>query len=270
MRKLNILVIGLFLAAGINAQEKEAIAKALESSPSMEIKNDLLKFKKETQQGFTSYLNSSQDEAEKKWKEFLENKYQISVKGTKGGLIAENQVLADIASSPMTVTALFSEDEKGCKMDVFYVMNGYFINSKEHPKETLAITASLKEYQKKLYVVVYQETLEDQRKIKEKNQKELDKLVKDGEKITKDLASEEGDITKAEEDIISSEQKIVELQAKMDELRGEIAQSKSTIEELKKAQAKKEKEIAAQTLVVKEKASQIDRIKAAADQVGIN
>ncbi len=215
-------------------------------------------------------LNASKDKAEKKWKEFLEDTYQASGKGGKNGMVAEATKMLDISTTPLTVTALFSEDEEGCKMDVFYRMSGHYINPEKNPKETLAITASLKKYQKQLYVEVYEQTLEAQRKMKDKSQKELDKLVKEGEKIDKDTASEESDITKSEQAIIDSEQKIVELQAKMDELRGEIEQSKSTIVQLKEEKAKKLDEIGAQTEKVKEKQSQIDRIKAAATKVGIN
>lgn len=251
------------------AQEEDAIAKALESAPAMEVKTDLLKFNKETQNGFSSVLNCPVSDAEKKWKDFLETKYQAEVKKTKGGLITENTTMADVAKAPLTVTALFSEDEEGCKMDVFYNMSGYYLNPDDHAKETMAASASLKEYQKQLYVSVYQSVLDDQRKAKDKSQKELDKLVKEGEKLDKEVAKEEADVNKAEETIIESEQKIVDLQAKIESLRGEIEQSKATAEELREAKAKKDREVAEQQEVVKDKEGQISRIKAAATKVGM-
>ena len=270
MKQVITFFLLLVLGVSLNAQNPKFIAKALESSPSMEVKTNLLKFNKETQNGFAFYLNTSKDEAEKKWKEFLVNKYQAEVKKIKGGFVSVNTSMFDIASAPLTVTALFSKDEKGCKMNVFYNMNGYYLNQEEHAKESMAVVKSLKEYQKQLYVIVYQNTLETQRKIKEKSQKTLDKLVKEGEKLDKDFSKEEADINKAEQTIIDSEQKIADIQAKIEELKGEIEQSRSTMKELKEAKEKKMKEIATQETVVSEKSSQIDRIKAAADKVGIN
>ncbi len=270
MKYLSTLIICLSISVIANTQEENAIAKALESSPSMEVNSDLLKFNKETKHGFSSYLNTAQGDAEKKWKEFLENKYQAEVKKTKGGFISEDVKMPEISAVQMDVTALFSEDEEGCKMNVFYELSGHYINPDDHAKESLAIMTSLKEYQKQLYVMVYQSTLQTQRKGQEKSQKALDKLVKEGEKLDKDVAKEEGDINKSEQTIIESEQKIAELQSKMEELRGEIEQSKSTIVELKKAKEKKLGEVDVQKAVVTEKSAQIDRIKTAADKVGIN
>ncbi len=267
MKYLVSIFVCMAIASMTNAQDKETVATALENTPSMEISNDLLAFNKKTQQGFTSYLKCSQSLAEKKWKEFISNKYQAEAKKTKGGLISESISMADIASSPMTVTALFSEDENGCKMNVFYNMNGYYLSTESHKKESAAVMASLKTYQRELYVVAYQETLDAQRKVQDGNQKTRDKLVKEEEKLTKEVASEEAKINKADQAIIDSEKKITELQAKMEELRGEIEKSKSTIEELKEAKVNKAKEIANQNKVVAGQTTRITKLKTSAERL---
>jgi len=249
------------------AQIEESIATALERTPSMQVKGDLLKFGKESQNGYSTYLNCTSDKAQKKWKEYLETKYQAEAKKTKGGLIAEKITMADISSSPLTVTAHFMEDENGSKMNVFYNMNGYYLNDKEHPKESLAVMSSLKDFQKKLYVDVYASTLEEQRKSSEKEQKALDKLKKENEKLAKQISSEESDINKAEETVISSEQKIVELQAKIETLKGEVQQSKSTIEELKESVSAKEKEISTQQSKVDKQNTRVSNLKASSDKL---
>ncbi|MFK7755473.1 MAG: hypothetical protein AB8B53_00925 [Flavobacteriales bacterium] len=252
----------------LNAQDAEAIATALETTPAMEINPDLLPLDKSTQNGFTSYLNSSVDMAEKKWKAFLETKYMSEVKKSKGYITALNTIMSDISKAPLTVTASFSEDENGCKMNAFYNMNGSYINPKEHPKETAAIMTSLKDYQKQLYVEVFRVTLEEQRKAQEKEQKALDKLVKEGDGLAKDVTNEEADINKSEQAIIDAEKKISELQAKMQEMKGEIEQSRATIGELKEASAKKQTEIQEQTSKIADHAKRIERIKASSDKLG--
>ena len=270
MKHLSVLLLLLVLVASLHAQRQESLAKSLEDSPSIEVSPEILKINKETQNGFMFYLNASQDEAEKKWKEFLTTNHRAEVKKIKGGFVCENTSITDITSASLTVTALFYEEEDGCEMNVFFNMNGYYLNPKEHAKESMAVVSCLMDYQKELYVDVYKNTLEAQGKAKEKSQKVLDKLVKEGEKLDKDVSKGEGDVNKAEQTIIDSEQKIVELQAKIEQLGGEIEQSKSTIVELKKAKEKKASEIEAQKTVVNEKKSQIDRIKNAADKAGVN
>ena len=203
-------------------------------------------------------------------KSFLTTIHRAEVKKIKGGFVCENTSITDITSASLTVTALFYEEEDGCEMNVFFNMNGYYLNPKEHAKESMAVVSCLMDYQKELYVDVYKNTLEVQGKAKEKSQKVLNKLVKEGEKLDKDVSKGEGDVNKAEQTIIESEQKIVELQAKIEQLGAEIEESTSTIVELKKAKEKKASEIEAQKTVVNEKKSQIDRIKNAADKAGVN
>lgn len=270
MKRSSVVLLLLVLAVNLHAQNQESIAKSLEDSPSIEVSPEGLKINKETQNGFMFYLNASQDEAEKKWKEFLTANHKAEVKKTKGGFVCENTSMIDIASAALTVTALFYEEEDGCEMNVFFNMNGYYLNPKEHAKESMAVVSCLMDYQKELYVDVYKNTLEAQGKTKDKSQKVLDKLVKEGEKLDKDVSKGEEDVAKAEQTIIESEQKIVELQVKMEGLRREIEQSKSAIIELEEAKEIKMKEIAAQKTVVNEKTAQIDRIKAAADKAGVN
>ncbi len=268
MRYLVTIILSVATLINMNAQDAEAIATALESTPKMEIKSDLLAFTKGTENGFTSYINSSKDMAEKHWKEFLETKYQADVKKSKGSVTVENTTMADISTTPLTVTAIFTEDENGCKMNAFYNMSGYYLNPKEHPKETSSIMASLNDYQKQLYVKVFQATLEEQRKAHEKEQKALDKLVKEGEGLAKDVANEEADINKSEEAIIDAEKRISELQAKMQEMKGEIEQSRATIQELRQAASKKQSEIQEQTSKISDHAKRIERIKASSDRLG--
>lgn len=268
MKYLLILFLSVATLIQANAQDAEAIATALETTPTMEINTDLLAFTKGTENGFTSYLNCTKDVAEKKWKEFLETKYQADIKKSKGSLMVENTTMADISKTPLTVTAIFTEDENGCKMNTFYNMSGFYLNPKEHSAESKAIMSSLKDYQKQLYVEVFQTTLEEQRKAQEKEQKALDKLVKEGEGLAKDVVNEETDINKSEEAIIEAEKKISELQAKMQEMKGEIEQSRSTIEELKQAASKKQGEIQEQTQKIADHAKRIERIKASSDKLG--
>lgn len=259
-----ILFSSIFMVKG---QDKEAIAKALEESPSMEVNDELLQLNKGTQNGFSSYLNAEKESAEKQWKEFIEAKYQIELKKSKKGLIAENVSMPDISSSPITLTTIFLEDEKGCKMNVFYNMNGQYLNSKDHPKEALAIMEKLKKHQKSLYVKVYQKTIDDQRKVHEKEQKTLLKLEKEQDKLAKEMTSEEEDILKAEQTISDSEKKITELQAKMEELRGEIEQSNFTIEQLKGSLEKKNEEIEKQKGVLASKAAKIEKLKMNSERI---
>lgn len=270
MKHLSVLPLLLVLVVSLNAQNQESIAKSLEDSPLIEVSPEGLKMNKETRNGFTFYLNTLEDEAQKKWKEFLTVRYQAEVKKTKGGFVCENTSMKDITSEALTLTALFYEEQDGCEVNVFFNMNGYYLNPKEHPKETKAVVSCLMDYQKELYVDVYKNTLENQEKARDKSQKKLDKLVKEGERIDKDVSKSLENVTKAEQAIVASEEKIIELQAKKEGLKEQIQQNKSAIKELEESKGLKTEQIETQKTVVREKTAQINRIKSAAEKVEFN
>jgi len=261
------LVLFLFSSSLALSQDKEAISKALESTPNMAVSGDLLPFHKETQNGFSVYLNSTLDQAEKQWKQYLEQTYQAEVKKSKGGYVCENVSMKDISAGNLTVSAFFKEDELGCKMNAFYFTNGAYLNDKENKKETAAIKLSLMNYQKKLYVVTYEKVIDEERKVHEDETKALEKLEKEGEKLDKDATNKEEEITKAEEDIADAEKEISSLQAKIKALQGEIQASHTAKAALKEEKAKKAKEIVNQKSVVAQKASRIERLKSSADKI---
>ncbi len=265
--KITLSILFSFFAFIAISQDKEVIASSLESSPSLSVKCELLQFSKETQNGYTTVLSSTVDLAEKQWKQYMESTYAAEVKKSKGALVCENVSAAQICEAPLTISAFFTEDEKGCRIKAFYERSGSYIFDKENLSEHTGVTNHLKAFFKKLYVVTYEEVLNEQRKIQEDESKKLEKLQKEEEKINKDMSAEDVAAEKAENEIIDTEAKIAELQAKIEGLKGEIQECKSNKKQLEESLSKKTEEIVNQKSVVSSSAARIEKMKSSVEKL---
>lgn len=264
MKQLLLTLTVLFATTALFAQEKE-IQQALLNGPSLRVEQTTAKLNQQPQAAFTMYLNAEAGQVEKQWATFVNTRYNCEFKKARKHYEALNIRMLDVAEGTVSLYSKVADDERGARLDVFVLSGTRYLESGEFPGESTKMTQVMESFARALYVEVYDEVLEDERKEHGKMVKELEKLDKQGEKLDKELAGQDSDITKATEGVTDAEQDIKQLQLKIEQLNLEIENAKAEIKRLESERAANEKARTAQDTLVREKASRIDRLKANAD-----
>lgn len=257
MKQLLLTLTVLFATTALFAQEKE-IQQALLNGPSLRVEQTTAKLNKQPQAAFTMYLNAEAGQVEKQWATFVNTRYNCEFKKARKHYEALNIRMLDVAEGTVSLYSKVADDERGARLDVFVLSGTRYLESGEFPGESTKMTQVMESFARALYVKVYDEVLEDERK-------EHGKMVKELEKLDKELAGQDSNITKATEGVTDAEQDIKQLQLKIEQLNLEIENAKAEIKRLESERAANEKARTAQDTLVREKASRIDRLKANAD-----
>ena len=264
MKQLLITFTVLFATLALSAQE-EQIQQALLNGPRLRVEQTTAKLNKQSQAAFTLHLDAQAGQVEKQWAAFVHDRYKCQFKKVRKHYEALNIRMLDVAEGTVSLYSKVADDERGARLDVFVLSGARYLESGEFPGESAKMTQVMESFARALYVEVYDELLEDERKEQGKMVKELEKLDKQGEKLDKELAGQASDVTKATEGVTDAEQDIKQLQLKIEQLNLEIENAKAEIKRLESERAANEKARAAQNTLVREKASRIDRLKANAD-----
>ena len=254
----------LFAAVRLFAQE-EQILEALLNGPTLRVEQTSAKLDKQSKAAFTMYLNVEPGQVEKQWVGFVNSRYNCEVKKARKYHESLNIQMPDVMEGTVSLYSMVADDQRGARLDVFVLSGTRYLESGEFPGESAKMTQVMEVFARALYVEVYDELLDDERKEHGKMVKELEKLDKQGEKLDKELTGQDADMTKATEGIADAEDEIVQLQRKIEQFNQEIAQAQAEISRLEGERALNGEAREAQFARVREKANRIEKLQANAD-----
>lgn len=258
------LSIFLSLVSGFCFCQEDNIDVLL-AGPDMQVHQTTAKMGKTPQPAFTVYLSSETSLAEKEWKGFLTQRYNCELKKNKKVFEALNIRMLDVADGSVNMFSKVTEDEGGCRLDVFVQSGSRFMEDATFPKESANLRKVMDAFARQLYVTVYDEALGDERKGLDKATKEMEKLAKTDEKLTKSIASTESGIAKAGNDITEAEQEIAALQIKIEELKLKVETGRNELDNLRSEQAKIQSDHGEKTREVSQLTDRLNRLKTKAD-----
>jgi len=267
MKMKLLLFSAFFIGTTLSIAQDDAVITALETAPQLSVEQNDIKFQKKPTTAFTAYVKSSPDDLEKAWKSFIDDKYGVDLKKSKGALMGEAVQMPGVSEFTVNLFTMIETDEKGARMDVLMSIGDKYVASNTFPTEAGNIQKMMRVFLHDFYVSQYDEVIDDQRKEQEKLTKSMDKLIKEGEKLVKTTEGKEADIVKAEENITKTEKLIADSQVKIEQLKADIENYRKEIEQLKKAKETNTKETEEMSAKVAKQAERIDLLKRNADSI---
>lgn len=255
--------MALLLSAGLFAQDERM--EALVKGPDLTIDQTMVKMKKQARPAFTLYLFADEKDVDKQWKSFVSIRYSAELRKSKKHDEALNIRMADVAEGTVSLYSRVDKDEKGARLDVFLQIGSSFIDNASHPEEAAKLRNVIDAFARELYVGVYAEALDDERKEHGKVAKDFEKLEKDLQKLDKSIGGSEKDVAEAEKEISEAEQKIKELRLKVQEERLKIEAAKKELAEYQKDRTKVSEVHRAKKAEFDEGNNRIERLKANGD-----
>lgn len=224
------LIITLFLLVpGLIFSQEDALVKALENVPQINVQQGSYKVKKESRPSYVLVLHGDKGEVEKQWRKYVENQYDCDFKKNKGVYEALGIRMPDITNETVSLYTAIEASSHGAKLSVMIDLGGKFVQG---GTEGDKLKRALSSFGANFYDVYYGEVIDKQAKELDKADKATEKLEKEGEKLNKSLAGETESIKKANSNITKSEEEIESLTSKIEELRRSISASESKIKEL--------------------------------------
>lgn len=264
MKAAFLAFMAFTLAFNLSAQTEEHI-QALVNGPAIAPEQTTAKLNKQPTPAFTLYLHASEDLVEKQWKQFVSTRYNCEFKKERKHYQALDLRMLDVADGTVSLYSVVRTDESGARLDVFVQSGTRFLESGQFAVECAKMENVLESFARLLYVEVYDQVLEDERKEHSKEIKDMEKLTKEGEKLDKETASSNDEVSKASEDITDNEQDIAALRLKIEELRLKIDAAEAELKRLEGEKAVNDKARKAQEALVQKRAARIEALKQRAD-----
>lgn len=264
MKAFFFTLLAFAATLSLSAQTEEHV-QALVNGPKIAPEQTTSKLNKQPTPAFTLYLYASEDLVEKQWKQFISTRYNCDFKKERKHYQALDIRMLDVAEGTVSLFSAVRSDEQGARLDVFVQSGTRFLESGQFAVECAKMENVLESFARMLYVEVYDQVLEEERKEHQKESKELEKLTKEGEKLAKETTSSNEEVSKAAEGITENEQDIAQLRLKIEELRLKIDAAESELRQLETEKAANDKATRAQEALVQKRAGRIEALKQKAD-----
>lgn len=170
----------------------------------------------------------------KKFKDFLEDRYAIEVKGLGSSLKGEG--LNNSRISDKVFNLLFKIQENGTSNLVSLFMsfsNGDYVSSEKYASEANVIKDLMKDFTKSYYADVVNERIEVKTEELEKLNKQRAKDIDEKTDLAKEISKNEKKIAKYESKVAKAQLKIEKYQEKIKDEEKDIADNGQEVEELK-------------------------------------
>ncbi|SFT45321.1 hypothetical protein SAMN05216474_0649 [Lishizhenia tianjinensis] len=233
MNKIFTLLMCL-LALTLDAQE-------IDIPTSITVSEQLQPLDEQQCNAFTLNVQGDAKDVKKSFKEFLEDRYALELKGI--GSTLKGEALSNSRISDKVFNFVFVIKENGMSNALALYMrlsNGEYVSSEKYADESDVLEHLLKDFAKSFYADIVNERIEEKTDELEKLNKERKKDVSEQASLAKEISKNEKKIAKYESKVSKAQLKIEKYQEEIKSEEEEIAQNTQEVEEIKAENSKTE------------------------------
>ena len=256
MKKLLLFVVLTALYAPSFYAQPDKYALALMNTPFIVFEEIPVTFREKTANSISILVTADQDSYSKDWKSWLKSRYMLEGKKDMGFYSCSETLIGEWSPDSLKVHFKIDKDGDASRLWLVLEKKGEILNSQSHGDVLSQVKIAIGTQVKDFYIKYYDEKIADQQKYYDLQTHDLEKLNKKHEKL-------QGEIKSKKESIEKNKDRIRDTESQINEKEGLVKTLNAELQNNQKAAEQAQKEVDAQTKLIKDKEVEYNKLNAA-------